>query len=152
MNNKLQSRPIETSTRSSFKQKKKKERKTVGSLLLEALDSKSNFDLQIEGIVAKVNTVGQLRTFQCVLPRSPLITIYQYLVRIHLDYCDTIFDQALNNSYHQRMDSTHYGAALSITGLIRGTSKKRINQELGFESLQSRRCFQILPPFLQNKI
>lgn len=91
--------------------KKKKERKTVGSLLLEALDSKSNFDLQIEGIVAKVNTVGQLRTFQCVLPRSPLITIYQYLVRIHLDYCDTIFDQALThiiNEWNLLTTALHY--------------------------------------------
>ena len=50
------------------------------------------------------------------------------------------------------MGSTQYDAVLAITGAIRGTSKERVYQELGFESLQSRRCFHKSPLFLQNKI
>ena len=54
-----------------------------------------------------------------------------------------------------------YNAALAITGAIKGTSKKRIYRELGFESLADRRWFRrmctfwkivkgISPTYLQN--
>ena len=48
-------------------------------------------------------------------------------------------DQALNNFFHQRLQPIQYNAALAITGCTGGTSKKKLYQELDFESLQSRR-------------
>ena len=114
------------------------------------LDSKLSFDINIKTILTKVNrTIGLLRKFQQVLPRPSLITIYKAFIRPHLDYGDVIFDQAFNNSFHQRLESIQYNAALAITGAIRGTSKEKLYQELGFESLQSRRWFRKLS-LLQN--
>ena len=89
-------------------------------------------------------TRGLLRRFQQVLPRPTLITIYKASIRPHLDYGDVIFDQALNNSFHQRLESIQYNAALAVAGAIRGTSQEKLYQELDFESLQSRRWFRKL--------
>ena len=54
-------------------------------------------------------------------------------------------DQAFNNIFHERLESIRYSTA--TTGAIRGTSKKKLYQELGVVSLQSSRKFI---SFLQN--
>ena len=81
-------------------------------------------------------TIGLLQKFQ--QPRPSLITIYKAFIRPHLDYGDANFDQTFNNFFHQRLESVQYIATLAITGVIRGTSKEKLYQELDFESLQSR--------------
>ena len=91
--------------------------------------------------------IGLLRKFQQVLPRPSLITIYKAFIRPHLDYGDVIFNQAFNKYFHQRLESIQFNAALAITGAIRGTSKEKFYQELGFESLQSTRWFRKLSLF-----
>ena len=107
------------------------------------LDPKLSFDIHIKTILTKVNRIiGLLWKFQQVLPRTSLITIYKAFIRPHLDYVDFIFDQAFDNSFHQRLESIQYNAALAITETIRGTSRESLYQELGFESLQSRRWFR----------
>ena len=92
-------------------------------------------------------TIGLLRIFQQVLPRASLSTIYKAYIRPHLNYGDVIFDQAVKNSFHQRLEYIQYNAALAINGAIRGTSKKKLCQELYFESLQSRKWFRKLSLF-----
>ena len=107
------------------------------------LDPKLSFDIHIKTILTKVNRIiGLLWKFQQVLPRTSLITIYKAFIRPHLDYVDVIFDQAFDNSFHQRLESIQYNAALAITETIRGTSRESLYQEFGFESLQSRRWFR----------
>ena len=86
-------------------------------------------------------TIGLLQKFQQVLPRPSLINIYKAVIRPHLDDGDVIFDQAFNNSFHQRLESIQYNAALAITRAIRGTSKEKLYQEFGSEQLPSRRWF-----------
>ena len=77
---------------------------------------------------SKVNKItGLLRKLQNILPRQSLITTY------------IIYDRACSSSFHQNIESIQWNAALAITGAIRGTSKEKIYQELGFESLQQRR-------------
>ena len=71
-----------------------------------------------------------------MLPRQALITIYIAFVRPHLDYGDVLYDQAFDNSFHAKMEPMQYNACLAITRAIRGTSKEKIYQELGLESLQ----------------
>ena len=91
------------------------------------LDSKLFFDIHIKIISTKVNrTIGLLPKFQQVLPRPSLITIYKVFIRPHLDFGDVIFDQAFNNSFHQRLEFIQYNAALAITGAIRETSKEKL--------------------------
>ena len=47
--------------------------------------------------------------------------------------------QIFNESFHQRIESIQYNAAIAITGAIRGTSSGKLYQELGLETLRSRR-------------
>ena len=80
----------------------------------------------------------------CLFPRHSLITIYKTFIRPHLDYGDVIYDRAFNESFHQRLESIQYNAAIAITGTIRGTSSEKLFQELGLETLKSRRWFRKL--------
>ena len=44
-----------------------------------------------------------------------------------------------NESFCEKLESMHYKAALAIAGAIQGISRDKIYQELGLESLKSRR-------------
>ena len=100
------------------------------------LDTKSNFQKH-DNIISKVDkTIELLRKLQAVLPRPSLVTIYEAFIRPHLDYGDIIYDQAYKESFHQKLESIQYNAALAITGAIVGTYRGRLYQELGLESLQ----------------
>ena len=70
-------------------------------------------------------------------------------MRPHLDYGGVIFDQAFNNSFHQRLESIQYNATLAISEEL----PRKNYQELGFESLQSGRWFRKLSSYkiLKNK-
>ena len=83
--------------------------------------------------------LGLLRKLHNLLPRSALITIYKAIVRQYLDYGDILYDQTYNMFFHHKLESAQYNACLTITGAIRGTSTEKLYQELGLESLQSRR-------------
>ena len=50
-------------------------------------------------------------------------------------------------SFHHKLESIQYNACLAITGAIRGTSKEKLYQELGLESLQLRRWYRKLGMF-----
>ena len=73
--------------------------------------------------------------------------VYKAFARPHLDYGDILYDQALNMSFHQKLESVQYNACLAITGAIRGTSREKLYQELGLESLERRRWFRKLCSF-----
>ena len=91
-------------------------------------------------MLCKINkTVGLIRNLQNLLPRKALVTLYIAFVRPHLDYGDIIYDQAHNASLHQKLGSHQNNASLAITGAIRGSSREKLYQEPGFESLQQRR-------------
>ena len=112
------------------------------------LDIKLNFSEHIKSITRKVSkTTGLSRKFQQMLPRSSLLTIYKTFIRSQSDYADIIYDQAYNSAFHDKLESIHYNACLTITGTIRGTSTEKLYQELGLESLKSRRWFRKLCHF-----
>ena len=92
-------------------------------------------------------TIGRLCEFHNFLPQAALITIYKAFIRSHLDYGDILYDQAYNMSFHQKLESIQYNACLAITGAIRGTSKEKLYQEIGLESLQLRRWYRKLGMF-----
>ena len=107
------------------------------------LDCKLNFQEHLQNILNEVNkTIGLLRKLQNILPREPLLTIYKSFVRPHLG--DVIYDQHYNNSFHQKLESIQYNAAPAITGAIRGSSREKLYQELGLESLKQRQWFRKL--------
>ena len=82
-----------------------------------------------------------------MLPRSSLLTIYKAFIRSQLDFANVIYDQACNSSFHEKLESIKYSACLAIAGAIRGTSSEKLYQELGLESLKSRRWFRKLCHF-----
>ena len=103
------------------------------------LDTKLNFQEHIKNLLTKVNkTTGLLRKLQNILPRGSLLTIFKSFFRPHFDYGNVIYDQIYNNTFHQKMESIQYNAAVAITGAIRGCSREKLFQELGLESLQQR--------------
>ena len=96
-------------------------------------------------IINKINkTIGLLPKCKNFLPRKSLLTIYKPFIRPHLDYGDIIYDQTYNASFHQRLESLQYNAALPVTGAIRGNLKEKLYNELGLESLQNRRWYRKL--------
>ena len=50
---------------------------------------------------------------------------------------------------NKKTETNQYNAALAITGTIRGSTKERLYQELGFKTFQERLWFRKLL-FLQN--
>ena len=128
------------------------------------LDFKLSFNEHLETVFAKVNRgIAILRQLQTVLPRGALLTIYKSFICPHFDYGDVIYDQSYNYSFHAKLDSYQYEAALVMTGAIKGSSTEKLYQELGIEHLRSRGWFRKLclfykiikgksPPYLFNLI
>ena len=109
------------------------------------LDVKLTFEEHLKNVFNKTNkTIGLLRKLSNLLPRQALVTIYKAFARPHLDYGDVFCDQAFTNSFHAKIESIQYNACLAITGAIRSTSREKIYQELGLESLQPRRWYRKL--------
>ena len=121
------------------------------NILGVTLDVKLTFDKHLNNVLNKVDkTIGLLRKLQNLLSRSTLITIIRtlYFVRPHIDYGDILFDQTYNSYFHEKLESVQYSTYLALTRAIRGSSKEKIYQELGSESLQVRRWYRKLCLFL----
>ena len=109
------------------------------------LDNLLSFEEHLRLGFSKINrTIGLLSNLQCLIPRSALFAIYKTFVRPHLNYGDIIYEKAYNSSFHQKIKSVQYTACLAITVAIIGTSKEKLDEELGLESLQFRRWFRKL--------
>ena len=115
---------------------KENRQKHVGLLL----ETNLNFLTHINEKIKKANEgISVIKKLNLSLPCSSLIRIYKSFVRPHLDYSDIIYDQPNNASLSDKIQSVQYNAALAITGAITGTSKEKLYQELGLESLKDRR-------------
>ena len=71
-------------------------------------------------------------------------------MRPHLDYADVIFDKPSNATFSNRIESARYNAALAIAGSIRGTSKEKLYQERGFETMKERKWLRRLCCFYKS--
>ena len=114
------------------------------------------------------------------LPLKTLILMYKSLIRPHFDYCDVIFhappningifDSFANLHLHgplnvlmAKIESVQYQSALAITGTWQGTSRVKLYNELGLESLSDRRSLNrvvqifkiknnLSPAYLRDKL
>ena len=112
------------------------------------LDKKLLFRHHLNEKITKCNKgIGLIKRLSKCLPRNTLLTIYKSFVRPHLDYADVIYDQPHNSSLCKKIESVQYNAALAITGCIKGTSREKLYQELGIESLGDRRWYRRLVSF-----
>ena len=83
------------------------------------------------------------------MPRKSLVTIYKAFLRRLLDYGDIIYEQPHNVSFCEKLESVQHKAALAITGAIQGTSRNKIYEELGIESLTAREWYRRLSCMLK---
>ena len=75
--------------------------------------------------------------------------MYKVFIRPHFDYCDVIyhipqltnpFESSITlNTPMERIEKIQYQAAFAITGSWQGTSRNKLYDELGSESLSDRR-------------
>ena len=109
------------------------------------LDEKLNFKEHIDSAILKVKRgIAVLKKLRYSLPQKSLITIYKVLLRPLLDYGDIIYDQRHNESVCEKLESVQFKVTLAITDAIQGTSREKIYQELGLESLRARRWYKRL--------
>ena len=97
--------------------------------------------------------------------------MYKTFARTLMDYCDIIYHQAAKitaagqvlSSLMEEVERVQYRAALAVTGAWQGTSRAKIYEELGWESLSDRRKVQRLiqmfkivnmytPSYLRDKL
>ena len=130
-----------TISRNNIKVERASYHKHLGIILDEKLDFKKHIDVAISKVSKGIFVIKKLRFS---LPRKSLLTIYKAFLRPLIDYGDIIYDQPHNESFCEKLESIQYKAALAITGAIQGTSREKIYQELGLESLKSRRWYKRL--------
>ena len=104
------------------------------------VDKKLNFKEHLKDRFAIVNKgIGMLKKLSIYLPCHSLVTLFKAFIRPHLDYTDIIYDKPSNMNICNKIESFQYNAAQAITGAIRGRSKEKLYQKLGFGYLSSRR-------------
>ena len=127
------------------------------------LDSKLSFAKHISEKVSTARKgIGIIRHLASYLPLKSRDQIYKMHVRPHLDYCDIIYhipgkirettDFDSSRSLHYQMnvlERTQYQAALAVSGAWKGTSRTKIYDELGWETLDHRRMFRRLTQFFK---
>ena len=84
------------------------------------------------------------------VPRRTLEEIYKLYVRPHMDYGDILYDisdlkktnifpNSTSNLQMEKIEMIQYKAARIVTGAWQGTSRTKLYDDLGWETLQNRR-------------
>ena len=117
------------------------------------LKSNLSFDKHLnEKMIKAKKNIGILKLLSKFLPLKTLDQIYKAIVRSHLDYCDIIYHMPsiiqpppLGTSLCSLMESVEkiqYQAGLAITGCWKGSSRVKLYEELGWETLSDRRLMR----------
>ena len=149
---------------------KVKDQKHLGLKLDSSLSFEKHFN---EEIIKAKNNVGILKHLSKFLPVKTLDQMYKALGRSHLDYCDIIYHKPSHqnqaplgitlHSLMEKVERIQYQAALAVSGAWRGSSRSKLYEELGWETLSVRRmCRRILqihkifnyktPSYLNDKL
>ena len=107
------------------------------------LDFKLDFNDHTDSKINKCNKIiGIIKILSLILSRKSLLTIYKPFARPNLDYADLIYDKPFNESIFlllsKKIEMVQCKAALVITDAIKGTSRDRLYQEFGLESLSDK--------------
>ena len=73
-----------------------------------------------------------------MLKRSTLDLLYKITVRSVIDYALPVYAKNLKLTELARLDRLQYRAGKLVTGALHFTSKEKLNNELGWESFQTR--------------
>ena len=102
------------------------------------LDSRLNFSKHISEAVRKATKGLSLKYLSKYVPRKILDLSYKLYVRPLLDYGDVIYHNQREDLMNL-VEQVQYKAALIVTGCWQGTSRVKLYDELGWESLSDRR-------------
>ena len=142
--------------------------KHLGLILVSHLSFEKHLIEKIKN--AKKNT-GIIKHLSKYLPLKSLDNMYKALTRPHLDYCDVIYHipskqnqlGKVLNYLMEKVEQVQYQAAVAITGTWQGSSRSKLYEELGWESLSDRRLSKRImhfhkivnnktPSYLHNKL
>ena len=111
------------------------------------LDNSLNFSKHIkEAILTAQKGLSLLKFLSKYVSRKVLNLCYKLYIRPHLDYGDVIY----HNQWEDLMklvEQVQYRAALVVSGCWQGTSRLKLYDELGWESLADRRWARRLTTF-----
>ena len=121
------------------------------------IDKKLSFESHVTEKIKKANKgIGVMKQLYRYVPRTALEIIYKLYVRPHLDYGDVVYHipdknsatfDSENDTIHPlmaRIESVQYEAARVVSGAWKGTSRDKLYNDLGWESLHHRRNFRRL--------
>ena len=107
------------------------------------LDSKLNFQSQVREAVIKARRgIGLIKYLSKYVSRDVLDQVYKIYVRLRLDYRDIIyhkFDPDMRSTVAKSIEQAQNTAALAVIGAWKRTSRQKIYEELGWESMYDRR-------------
>ena len=115
------------------------------------LDSALNFSKHVkETILVAFKGISLLKYLSKYVDRKVLNLSYKLYVRPHLGYGDIIYHNQ-RADLMQLIEQVQYKAALTVSGCWQGTSRERLYDELGWESLSDRRWARRMSTFYKIK-
>ena len=115
------------------------------------LDSGLNFSKHVkEAVLKALKGVSLLKYLSKYVDSYVLNLSYKLYVRPHLDYGDIIYHNQ-RSDLMKLIEQVQYKAALIVSGCWQGTSRERLYEELGWESLCERRWARRLTTFYKIK-
>jgi len=118
------------------------------------LDEQLKFHGHIKEVISKaIRGIGLIHPSK-FLSIYLLDQIYNLHVRPHLDYWDIVYHKynpEMKLDFTRKLEQVQYSAALAVTGAWRGTSSRRLNEELGWECIYLRRWCRRMCHFFSLK-
>ena len=112
---------------------------TVHKHLRVIFNNKMSWRDHINDICKKCNKrLDIIQKMRCILPRSCIEKLYKSFIRSLLDYTDVIYDNCCKFDT-DKLEHVQCRACIIATGAIRLTKHKTLLQEVGIETLKSRR-------------
>ena len=102
------------------------------------LTSNLDWSTQINDICLKANRKLAILRNVKFLKRNTLDLLYKITVRSVIDYSLPIYANNLKLTDLARLDRLQYRAAKLVTGALHFTSREKLNNELGWENMQTR--------------
>ena len=108
--------------------------KHLGLILTSNLD----FSSQVKEVCLKANRkLSVLRSVK-MLSRQTLDVLYKLTVRSVIDYALPVYYKSLKQTDLGRLENIQYRAGKIVTGALHYSSKEKLNQELGWETIVER--------------
>ena len=109
------------------------------------LHSQLNFKSHIRKAILKAKRgITLLKYLSKYVSREVLDQTYKPYVRPHLDYGDIVYhknDPEMHLSFTEQLEHTQYNVALVVSGAWKGTSRQKLLDELGWETLYDQRRY-----------